>query len=137
MKKFRLFLLIAVLMVFAAGCARKDNPQGNADYYADSLFDNSRVHTIEINMPEEDRADQLASPKEKTKYKVNVVIDGEEIKDVAFNTKGNSSLFFVADVGKDKFSYGINFGKYEEGQTYRGLDKLSLQNNTGDASYRH
>ena len=85
-------------------------------------------------MSEEDRTDQLANPKDKTKYRADVVIDGEKIKDIAFHTKDNSSLFFTADAGKDKFSYGINLGKYEEGGNYHGLDKLNLQNNFADAT---
>ena len=113
---------------------KPDEPQSETAAYAELIFDNTRVHTIDVSMSEDDRADQLANPKEKTKYKVTVVIDGEEIKDVSFNTKGNSSLFFVADAGKDKFSYGINFGKYVDGQTFHGLDKLSLQNNCSDGS---
>lgn len=135
MKKNRLVLLAFLVFLILAGCSAQDNDSGTEKSYTDLIFDNTCVHTIDVSMPEEDRADQLANPKEKTKYKASVVIDGEEISDVAFHTKGNSSLYFVADAGKDKFSYGINFGKYVDDQDYHGLDKLSLQNNYADASY--
>ncbi len=102
--------------------------------YEELIFDTSRVHTIEVTLSEEDRADQLAHPMDKTKYRADVVIDGEEVKDVAFHTKGNSSLFFTVDAGKDKFSYGLNFGKFTDGGTFYGLDKLDLQNNFADGS---
>ena len=134
MKKIISLLLVLPMMMFAVGCGSQDDPQGEEESYAELLFDTTCVHTVDITMSEEDRADQLANPKEKTKYKANAVIDGEEIKDVSFATKGNSSLYFVADAGKDKFSYGINFGKYVDGQTFHGLDKLNLQNNCSDAA---
>ena len=131
MKKTASISLIFLLAMTAAGC--QSHPH-NAVSYTESLFDQTRVHTVDIRISEEDRADQLANPKEKTKYKASAVIDEEEIKDVAFSTKGNSSLYFVADAGLDKFSYGIDFGKYVKGQTFHGLDKLNLQNNCSDAT---
>ena len=134
MKKIITMLLVLPMMLFAVGCGSQDDQQGEEKSYAELIFDNSCVHAVDVTMSEEDRADQLANPKEKTKYKASAVIDGEEIKDVAFATKGNSSLYFVADAGKDKFSYGINFGKFVDGQTFHGLDKLNLQNNCSDAS---
>ena len=118
----------------AAGCCAADSEPEEAQSYADLLFDQTRVHTVQITMSEEDRQDQLSNPKEKTKYRADVVIDGEEIKEVSFHTKGNSSLYFTADAGKEKFSYGISFGKYVKGQTSHGLDKLSFQNCFTDAS---
>lgn len=134
MKNIKALLFIFLIILFTAGCSGRDNRSSEAESYTDLIFDNTRVHTIDVIMSEEDRADQLADPKDKTKYKSNVVIDGEEIKDVAFHTKGNSSLYFVAAAGKDKFSYGINFGKYVDDQSYHGLDKLNLQNGFSDAS---
>ncbi|ACV22884.1 Inner spore coat protein H [Slackia heliotrinireducens] len=129
------FLVVCLLVFTGCHSADKDEDGGaEASAYASLIFDGTRVHTVDIEMTEEDRTNQPSNPKEKTKYKVTAVIDGEEVEDVAFSTKGNSSLFFVADAGKDKFSYGIDFGKYVDGQTYHGLDKLNLQNNFTDGS---
>ena len=55
-------------------------------------------------MSQADRADQLANPKDMTKYKADVVIDAEEIKDVAFRTKGNPSVYFTAVQAKTHFA---------------------------------
>ena len=134
MKRIAFSLLVLFAIAFAVGCSGGNNSGGDADQYAELVFDNTRVHTVEVTMSEEDRADQLANPKDKTKYEADVVIDGEEIKDVCFNTKGNSSLYFMVDAGKDKYSYKIDFGKYVEDQTFHGLDGLNLQNNFIDAS---
>lgn len=138
MKKLISLLLIISMMMLAAGCANRGKTETDAktdtESYTDLIFDTTFVHTIDVTMSEEDRADQLAHPTEKTKYKAEAVIDGEKVENIAFHTKGNSSLFFPAEAGKDKFSYGLNFRKYTDGQTFHGLDKLDLQNNFTDAA---
>ena len=137
MKIKRMVPILCMLMIpviFAAGCSDLESSTKATESYEELIFDTARVHMIEVNMSEEDRADQMANPTDKAKYKADVVIDGEEIKDVAFYTKGNSSLFFTAEAGKDKFSYKLNFGKYTEDGNYHGLDKLNLQNNIADGS---
>lgn len=108
----------------------------NAQEYKDKLFDQSYVHTIDIEISEEDWKDLLASPLDKTKYKVNATIDGEKIEDISFAAKGNTSLSSVAsDKESDRYSFKLNFGKYVDGQTYYGLDKLNLNNIYADATY--
>ena len=113
-----------------------DTSDAEDDSYVTKLFDTSYVHTIDIEISEEDWADLLENPTDKTKYEVNVVIDGEEIEDVSFATKGNTSLSSIAsDDTTDRYSFKINFGKFVEGQTYYGLDKLNLNNIYSDATY--
>ena len=108
---------------------------GDAEAY-NGLFDTSRVHAVDVTISEEDWADLQANPLEKTKYKVTVVIDGETVEEVSFATKGNTSLSFVAsDPDSDRYSFKLNFGKYNKDQTYHGLDKLSLNNLYSDATY--
>lgn len=104
------------------------------DGYED-LFTNDVVHQVDVGISEEDWADLLANPTEKTKYATNVVIDGTEVDNVSFATKGNTSLTSVANMDSDRYSFKINFGKNEEGQTYKGLDKLNLNNTYSDKTY--
>ena len=104
--------------------------------YASKLFDSSYVHTIDIAISDEDWADLLVNPTDKTKYKVDVTIDGEKVEQVSFATKGNTSLTSVAsDADSDRYSFKLNFGKYVDNQTYYGLDKLNLNNLYADATY--
>lgn len=117
---------------------KKENDKINnkVEGYENKLFDTSYVHTIDIEISEEDWKDLLANPLEKTKYKVNATIDGEKIEDISFATKGNTSLSSVAgDSESDRYSFKLNFGKYVDGQTYYGLDKLNLNNIYADATY--
>ena len=104
--------------------------------YVSRLFASDRVHTVDIEISAEDWADLTANPTNKTKYKVNITVDGETFESVSFATKGNTSLTSVAsDPDSDRYSFKVNFGKYVKGRTYYGLNKLSLNNIYSDASY--
>ena len=104
--------------------------------YESKLFDTSYVHNINIDIAESDWSDLKENPLEKTKYDVDITIDGEEFSSVAFSTKGNTSLSSIAsDEDNDRYSFKVNFGKYVEGQTYYGLNKLNLNNIYADATY--
>ncbi|MBO5535908.1 MAG: CotH kinase family protein [Clostridia bacterium] len=104
--------------------------------YETGLFDTNRVHTIDVRIAESDWQDLLTHPEEKTKYKADIVIDGESVEQVSFSAKGNSSLAIVKYSGSStRYSFKLNFGKGIKGQTFHGLDKLNLQNCFGDASY--
>ena len=74
----------------------------------------------------------MANPTDKTKYRVIVTIDGEVTENVSFATKGNSSLVFVAqNENSDRYSYKLNFGKFEKGQTSDRLRKYILSSSRG------
>ena len=119
----------------AASTTSADNAESTEDYSV-KLFDTGLVHSIDIEISEEDWSDLVENPTDKTKYKVNITIDGEKIEEVSFATKGNTSLSSVAaDEDSDRYSFKINFGKYLECQTYYGLDKLNLNNIYSDNTY--
>lgn len=104
--------------------------------YSTKLFDTSYVHTVNITISDDDWADLKANPTAKTKYKTDITIDGETVNEVSFATKGNTSLTAVAeDKDSDRYSFKVNFGKYVDGQTYYGLNKLNLNNIYADATY--
>ena len=105
-----------------------DSNSGNEPVYAEKLFDNSFVHRIDIRLADADWSGLLSDPISKTKYAADIVIDGETFSNVTFSTKGFSSLYFVAygEEESRRYSFKVNFGKLVEGQTYYGLDKLSL-----------
>ena len=131
-------LLMLVLAVGFAGsqavtetAAEEERPRT----YENTIFDQSYVHRVDIRIQEADWNDLLSNPLEKTKYKVDIEIDGEVFKEVSFATKGNSSLAFVAAGGSSRFSYKVNFGKFNKGQTYYGLNKLNLHNVIFDTTY--
>ena len=133
--------LISMIITFAAalGMMVQAMPLANtvqaADLsYADLLFDNSYVHEINIDISETDWADLLKNPTQKTKYMVDITIDGETIQSVSFSTKGNSSLSTLASSSSSKYGFKVSFGKFVDGQKYHGLNKFSLANCYIDAT---
>ena len=143
-------VLALLLSVCMTGCQGGGSPQtetadeavkeektakATSATYAESLFDTSFVHEINVEIGEDDWEDLLANPLKKTKYAADVTIDGNRVENVSFATKGNTSLSQVASSDSDRYSFKINFGKFEKGQTYQGLDKLNLNNIMSDATY--
>ena len=54
---------------------------------------------------------------------------------VLYGCAGKPASESTADPDSDRYSFRLNLGKYVKGQTYHGLDKLSLNNSVCDASY--
>ena len=101
--------------------------------YEDTLFDTSRVHTIEIVIDDWDAF--IATCESETYAECSVVIDNEAVKNVAIRGKGNTSLSSVKSMGSERYSFKIEFDQYQDGKNYHGLDKLSLNNIIQDNTY--
>lgn len=101
--------------------------------YEDRLFDQSRVHTIDIVMDDWDSFIETCTDEEYSSC--TVVIDGEKYSNVAIRAKGNASLSSVAAYGNNRYSFKIEFDHYQTGKTYYGLDKLCLNNLIQDKTY--
>lgn len=103
--------------------------------YEQMLFDVSRPADINIIMDNDKWAQMLANPYQKTWYSCDVLINGTRFYNVGIRVKGDSSLESIAQApGCDRFSFKLEFDKYNEGQKCWGLDKLCLNNNYGDAT---
>lgn len=98
--------------------------------YENTLFDKSKVHTIDIIMDDWDEFTENARSEEY--YNCSVVIDNEAFKNIAIRGKGNTSL---SSVNNDRYSYKIEFDHYDNTNTYYGLDKLCLNNIIQDNTY--
>ena len=123
-----LTLIISILFVNAEhfGVQKASTVMG----YEKTLFDTSKVHTINIIMDDWD--DFTANCKSEEYYSCSVVIDNEAYKNVAIRGKGNTSL---SQVSNDRYSYKIEFDHYDNTNTYYGLDKLCLNNIIQDNTY--
>lgn len=106
---------------------------GQAMGYENRLFDTASVHTVDIVM---DDWDGFIEACENEEYvPCAVVIDGETYKNVGIRAKGNTSLRNVSAMGSSRYSFKIEFDQYEQGKSYHGLDKLSLNNIIQDNTY--
>ena len=54
---------------------------------------------------------------------------------MAIRGKGNTSLSTVSSMGSQRYSFKIEFDHYDSGKTYKGLDKLCLNNLIQDNTY--
>lgn len=118
-----------------------DYPKVSKDaLYEERIFDSKHMHEVNVTIGNDDWKDLVANPLDKTSYKIEISIDGEVFSNVAFRTKGNSSLKNIAEgpsggPSATRFSYQVDFDKYDKSQTYFGLDSLNLNNIFGDATY--
>ncbi len=100
--------------------------------YENKLFDDSRVHTINIIMSDWDGF--VAECENEEYVSCDVEIDGERFSNIGIRAKGNTSLSSVRQYGNNRYSFKLEFDKYEN-NFYYGLDKLSLNNLIQDNTY--
>ena len=123
-------MLTAILMSCASlGTGKKGITMG----YEKRLFDNDRVHTIDIVMDDWDGFLETAQSEEYSNC--TVIIDGEAYKNVGIRGKGNTSLSTVSSMDSDRYSFKVEFDQYDKNKSYHGLDKLSLNNVIQDNTY--
>ena len=108
-------------------------PTSNVKEYETTLFDTSKVHTINIEMDDwQGFLDTCTNEEYET---CSVEIDGEVLSNVAIRAKGNTSLTQVESYGNDRYSFKIEFDHYDDSINYKGLDKLCLNNIIQDNTY--
>lgn len=125
-------MILVLTILFMSGSALGLEALVHSMGYENRLFDNSRVHNIDIVMDNWDEFISNAMSEEY--YTAAVVIDGEAYKNVAIRGKGNTSLSSVKEMGSERYSFKIEFDHYDSSITYHGLDKLSLNNLIQDST---
>lgn len=127
-------VLAAGILLFLSGCANEASNQEEAVSYVE-FFTQTQVHDIYVELDEKDWQAILDSPKEKEYYTTNVSIDGNEVKNAGFRTRGNSSLRAAGRHRSDRLPFRIKFDKYVNGQTFLSLDEMVLNNSNDDPSF--
>lgn len=125
-------LMLVVTLLFINGGALGLEIMAHTMGYENRLFDNTRVHTIDIVMDDWDEL--IANATSEKYYTAAVVIDGEAYKNVGIRGKGNTSLSNVASMNSERYSFKVEFDHYDSSITYHGLDKLSLNNLIQDST---
>jgi len=93
------------------------------------------IHKMEIEISQEDWDAILAAPLDEEFYSANATYDGEEVNNVAFRTKGNSTLSSVANSDSERYSFKIKVDKYVDNQLLNDMNEIVLNSNFADASY--
>ena len=125
-------LILVVTILFMNGGTLGLEVMAHTMGYENRLFDNTRVHTIDIVMDDWD--EYIANATSEEYYNATVVIDGAAYKNVGIRGKGNTSLSTVSSMDSDRYSFKVEFDHYNSSNTYHGLDKLSLNNLIQDST---
>ena len=125
-------LILGITILFMNGGYLGLQAMAHTMGYETRLFDNTKVHTVDIVMDDWDGF--IANAASEEYAAAAVVIDGEVYKNVGIRAKGNTSLSTVASLGSERYSFKIEFDHYDSSITYHGLDKLSLNNLIQDST---
>lgn len=128
-----MLLALALTGLLFFGEALGIQPASSAPGYAYRLFDNSYVHTVDLQV--EDWAEFTANAPQEAYTPCTAVIDGEAFYQVGLRAKGNNSLRLTEEYGLARYSLKLEFDHYVDGGTYYGLDKFSLDASFQDNSY--
>lgn len=130
-------LLIAIfiaVMSFLPYLTIEKATKGNT--YTGSVFDQSKVTTVDITLADDDLDSILDNPSEKEVVASDVTINGEKVENVGFRTKGNLSLNSVVQMeDSERYSWNIDFNYYQSDQNLHGLKEFDLNNNYSDPTY--
>ena len=126
-------LALALTGLLFFGEALGLQPASAAPEYSYRLFDDSRVHTVDIQV--EDWAQFIAEAPEEEYIPCTVSVDGEEFRQVGLRAKGNNSRRLTEEYGLSRYSLKLEFDHYVDGGSYHGLDKFSLDASFQDNSY--
>ena len=113
-------LALALTGLLFFGEALGIQPASSAPGYASRLFDDSRVHTVDLQV--EDWGQFIADAPEEAYVPCTAVIDGEEFYQVGLRAKGNNSLRLTEEYGLSRYSLKLEFDHYVDGGNYHGLD---------------
>ncbi|HBE9437601.1 spore coat protein [Clostridioides difficile] len=141
MKDKKFTLLISIMIIFLCAVVGIYSTSGNkgvdlySDVYIEKYFNRDKVMEVNIEIAESDLKDMNENAI-KEEFKVaKVTIDGDTYGNVGIRTKGNSSLTSVVNSDSNRYSYKINFDKYNTSQSMEGLTQLNLNNCYSDPSY--
>ncbi|MHB8063846.1 MAG: CotH kinase family protein [Ruminiclostridium sp.] len=102
--------------------------------YPKTIFDNSKVHTIDIEVDDQDWSNMIDNAQEEEYIPCTMVIDGVRVDEVGIRPKGDSSLKQVSDMNSENFSFKVEFDHYKN-QSFDGIDKMSLNSCSQDTTY--
>ena len=128
-----LALILAVTCLFMNSEALGITALAREMGYESRLFDDTRVHTLDIVV--DDWEGFLETCTDEEYIVADLVIDGEDVQNVGLRAKGNTSLTSVASYGNDRYSFKVEVDHYDSGKNYYGLDKFCLNNIIQDNTY--
>jgi len=99
------------------------------------FFAEDKVESIYITISETDWDSLLDSPLLEEYHTASVTYKNTTLDNVAFRTKGSSSLQAVANMNGTRYSFKVDMNYYVDGQKLLGMKKINLNNNYKDPTY--
>lgn len=105
-----------------------------------TVFETDSVENIYITLADDDWQDIIDNAEDKEDHTASVTYKDVTLENIAFRTKGNSTLSHVATIqegsaGYSRFSFKIDTNEYVSGQKLLNMKKLNFNNNYNDPSY--
>jgi spore coat protein CotH len=100
-----------------------------------TFYDTSRIVDVFLEMNPEDLERILEDPFSKQYVPGVFTYDGQTVDNVAIRIKGNLQINFMLVNGGHKFSFKVDFNKYDKDKTFLGYQKTNLHNIVNDPSF--
>ena len=127
------FILILMLTVVQKN---EGNKTTIAKKTLGTVLDKETITDVSIDIDEDDWKWLLENALDEEYRSCNITINGETYNNVGIRPKGNTSLTNVAnDDTTDRYSFKIKFDKYVDGQNYKGMESIALNNIIQDNTY--
>jgi len=131
-------LLTAMFLFTVTACSTTTSTTDTSDTAtAESISDltDITIHEAAVTLSDADWQAVLDDPTAETFYEASITYDGTTLDDVAFRTKGNSTLTSVASSDSERYSFKIKTDKYTDDQLLNGTNEFVLNNMYADPSY--
>jgi spore coat protein CotH len=123
---------LLVLAAWLPACGGSGDPTGpSSDPAATALFDQSTLHRVELTMAVRDWETLRANFHSNTYYAADVTLDGEPVARIGVRSRGSGTR------NARKPALNLDFDRYVDGQRFRGMESLVLENLYGDPSCLH
>ncbi len=130
---FLMFMAESNSVPVSGGLSSKDLSV-NAIKYPKTFFDDSKVHTIDIQVDDSTWNNMIKNAQYEQYIPCTMIIDGVRINEVGIRPKGDTSLKQVIDMNSQNFSFKVEFDHYKK-QNFDGLDKMILNSCSQDTTY--
>lgn len=103
--------------------------------YYSTTFGRGSVIDVKIDISTDDWQNILDNPTLEEYHSADITVNGTQVSNVGFRTKGFSSLSTVAASDSNRYGFKIKTDKYNESQTLNGLNEFVLNSSFNDPSY--
>jgi hypothetical protein len=127
----RLSPAVFALACVLSGCGGSDGPATPSGGNVSSLFDQGTLHAVDITTSARDWDTLRANFQSNTYYEADATLDGERVQRLGVRSRGSGTR------NARKPALNLDFDRYVDGQRFRELESLVLENLYGDASFLH